>query len=392
MFSLLERLFIKNRDNTSDPGVRGAYGRLCGIMGIILNIMLFGIKYAAGRISGSIAVTADAFNNLSDAGSALITLAGFSLAARRPDAGHPFGHGRFEYLTGLGVSIAIILMGIELGKTSVEKIISPQPVTPGLLPALILALSILVKLYMFMYNRRVGKKLDSEAMLATASDSLSDSAATAVVLLSMGVQRLTGLEVDSWAGTAVALFIIWSGISAARDTLRPLLGQAPSPELVEKIRDIVMSNTEICGMHDLIVHDYGPGRLIISLHAEVDGSGDIFELHDAIDNVERELKKQLNCLATVHMDPIHTDNEELTRMRSQVTEKLRSLDGRISIHDFRMVPGPSHTNLIFDAVVPYGNGLTDSQAKEKISRLIEDSFPGCYAVVEIDRDYAEGNA
>lgn len=387
MLSIFEKLFIKNRENVSDPAVRRAYGQLCGGLGIALNVLLFGLKYFAGLISGSIAITADAFNNLSDAGSSIISLVGFSLAGRKPDAGHPFGHGRIEYLSGLAVSLVIILMGVELGKSSVGKILHPEPVRVGIMSAVILVASIGVKFYMFCYNRSVGRRISSSAMLATASDSLSDTVSTAVVLVSMIVSHWTGLGIDGWAGALVACFILYTGYCAARDTLQPLLGKAPDEELVRRITDIVMAHEEICGMHDLIVHDYGPGRLVISLHAEVDGSGDIFKLHDAIDNIERELKSSISCMATVHMDPVETDNEEVTRLRCAVDEMLKALDERISIHDFRIVPGPSHTNLIFDAVIPYDMKLSDEQAQEKIQELVSGGLPGHYAVVDIDRAY-----
>lgn len=388
MISLLSRIFIKNRGSVSEAHVRRAYGTLCGVVGICLNIMLFALKYFAGTISGSIAITADAFNNLSDAGSSVITLVGFALAGKKPDSGHPFGHGRIEYISGLAVSAVIVVMGAELGRSSIAKILSPEPIQAGLLPGVILLISIGVKIYMYFYNRSVGKKISSAAMCAAAADSLSDSAATAVVLISMTVAHFSGINIDPYAGVLVACFIIYTGISAAKDTVSPLLGQAPDPELVARISDIVLSHPEIEGMHDLIVHDYGPGRLIISLHAEVDGNGNIFRLHDSIDNIEWELKEKLRCTATVHMDPIETNNERLSSMRSAILEKLRTLDPAISVHDFRMVPGTSHTNLIFDAVLPFSFKLSDAQASELIRRTVAEAFPDCNTIVNIDRAYS----
>ncbi len=387
MLSILVKLFIKNPEAVTDPDVRRAYGQLCGGMGIGLNILLFAAKYFAGVISGSIAITADAFNNLSDAGSSVISLAGFSLAGKKPDADHPFGHGRIEYLSGLAVAMVIVLMGFELAKDSVAKIMAPEELSAGLLPAAILLGSIAVKFYMYLYNRAIGRRIGSAAMLATASDSLSDTVSTAVVLISMLIAHFSGVNIDGWAGLLVACFILYTGFCAGRDTLQPLLGKAPEPELVEKIEEIVMSHEEICGMHDLIVHDYGPGRMVISLHAEVDGAGDIFELHDAIDNIERELKDSLYCLATVHMDPIETANEDVTRLRCAVEELLKAYDERISIHDFRIVPGPSHTNLIFDAVIPFDLKLSDSEMARKIEDTVSSALPGHFAVVDIDRSY-----
>ena len=387
MINLLSRIFIKNRGNTRDPAVRRAYGTLCGTVGIVLNLVLFALKYLAGTLSGSISITADAFNNLSDAGSSVITLFGFALAGKKPDPGHPFGHGRIEYIAGLAVSAIIVVMGFELGKSSFEKILAPEPVQVDWLTAAILLVSVAVKLYMAMYNRAVGKKIGSAAMEATAADSISDTASTVVVLLCMLFTRLTGVNIDAYAGLAVAAFIIFTGIGAARDTLSPLLGQAPDPEFVKSIEEIVMSHPEVIGMHDLIVHDYGPGRIMISLHAEVDGHGNIFELHDAIDNIERELRGRLGCLATVHMDPIDTRSAEVTRLHDEISEIAHEVLPEITIHDLRTVPGSTHTNIIFDAVVPFGSSKSDEEAAKEIKTLVEQRMPGYYAVVNIDKSY-----
>lgn len=276
MIELLARWCIPDRDNVTSPSVRRAYGTLCGIVGIALNILLFAGKFFAGQLSGSIAVTADAFNNLSDAGSSAVTLLGFRLAGRKPDTDHPFGHGRIEYISGLAVAGLILLMGVELAKSSVDKILHPEEVTFSLLALGILAASVCVKLYMWLYNRRIGKKIKSAAMEATAMDSLSDTAATAAVLLAMLIGRWTGLAVDGYVGLVVALFILCSACKAAKETLSPLLGQAPDPELVQEIRDIVMAHSTVQGIHDLVVHDYGPGRCMISLHAEVPAHGTLW--------------------------------------------------------------------------------------------------------------------
>ncbi|MBQ8264678.1 MAG: cation transporter [Oscillospiraceae bacterium] len=387
MLSLLARLFIPDHENYRDPAVRTRYGLLCSALGIALNIVLFIGKYIACVLSSSVAITADAVNNLSDAGSSLISLFGFRMASKKPDPDHPFGHGRIEYLAGLAVSVLIILMGVELARSSVEKIISPEAVEPGLLSAGILLASIAVKVYMWAYNRAVGKKINSAAMTATAADSLSDTVSTAVVLLSMLVTWLTDVNIDAWVGIAVAVFIIRAGFLAARDTLSPLLGQAPDPELVESIEKMVMQSEVVCGIHDLIVHDYGPGRLIVSLHAEVDGSGDIYELHDTIDNIERELKTELGCLAVVHMDPIDLRDEISAAARDAVAEMVRGIDGRITIHDFRIVPGKTHTNYIFDAVLPADMKISDEEAEKMIESAVSEHFPKCYGVVNIDRSY-----
>ena len=389
MVSLLSKIFIKNRDDVTDPAVRKAYGSLCSALGITLNVLLFAGKYIAGAVSGSIAITADAFNNLSDAGSSAISLVGFRLAGKKPDPDHPFGHGRLEYISGLCVAALILVMGVELLISSVEKIISPEPVENGLLPAIILIVSIGVKVYMSLYNRAIGKKISSSAMLATATDSLSDSVATAVVLLSMLVNYLFSVNIDGYAGVLVALFILFAGVGVARDTLSPLLGQAPDPELVRKIEDIVMARDEIIGMHDLVVHDYGPGRLMISLHAEVDGRGDIFELHDAVDVVERTLAQELGCEATIHMDPVVCDDERVDAERARLLEIIADLGDVLSIHDFRMVAGPSHTNLVFDAVIPGGLSKTAEEVRKEICQAVEEKMPGRFAVVTVDTSYVK---
>ena len=387
MIELLARWFIPHRDNTADGAVRRAYGTLCGAVGIGLNVLLFIGKFFAGQLSGSIAVTADAFNNLSDAGSSAVTLLGFRLAGKKPDPDHPFGHGRIEYISGLIVAGLILLMGVELAKSSFDKILHPEEVTFSALALVILAVSVAVKLYMWHYNRRIGGKIRSAAMEATASDSLSDAAATSAVLLAMLIGRWTGLAVDGYVGMVVALFILFSAYKAAKETLSPLLGQTPDPEFVRHIQEIVLSYPEVQNVHDLIVHDYGPGRVIISLHAEVSASGNLLQLHDVIDNIEHRLQKELGCVAVIHMDPIVTDDPETQRLRLAVVEKVKTIDPRLTIHDFRMVPGPSHTNLIFDTVVPYGVKLDRAQVQKRIAELVRQLGEQYFAVVQIDNSY-----
>ena len=387
MITLLSRIFIKDREDTRSPAVRRAYGMLCSLVGILLNVLLFAGKYIAGTLAGSIAVTADAFNNLSDAGSSVITLLGFRLASRKPDPGHPFGHGRIEYISGVAVSIIIIVVGVQLGLESIDKIRSPEPVDAGTLPMLILAASICVKGYMYFYNRAVGRKINSPGMRATASDSLSDSVATLVVLLGMLAARIWGVNIDGWSGAAVALFIIWNGFNAARDTLNPLLGRAPDPELVERICAIVTAHPEVLNVHDLVVHDYGPGRLMVSLHAEVPGDGDIFELHDAIDTAEYELQKELGCAAVIHMDPVSTDNSKVANMRAALAEAVSDLKLGITIHDFRIVDGPTHTNVIFDAVLPNGSPLSEDEAKARLEGIVRGLWQNTHPKVHIDRPF-----
>ena len=387
MIELLARRLIRDHDHVNDPAVRRAYGVLCGCAGIALNLLLFAGKCLAGLISGSIAITADAFNNLSDAGASVVTLLGFKLAAQRPDRDHPFGHGRMEYVSGLVVSMVILLMGVELAKTSVEKILKPQPVEFSPLVAVILAVSIAVKLYMSHYNRAIGRKIGSAAMAATAADSLSDSLATTAVLLSTLAGHFWNVNIDGWCGAAVACFILWAGVKAAKETIDPLLGQPPSPEFVSQIQEIVLRHREITGIHDLMVHDYGPGRLYVSLHAEVPASGDILALHDVVDSAERELASELGCLATIHMDPVVSDDGLTAETRERVAAIVRLIDPGITIHDFRMVPGPTHTNVIFDAVVPYGCPLSDQEVARRVQEGVRALDGNYFAVVEVEKSY-----
>ena len=387
MIQFLAKHLIKDYENISDQTVRRAYGVLCGCVGIALNLLLFAGKLLAGILSRSIAVTADAVNNLSDAGSSIVTLLGFKLAAQAPDRDHPFGHGRLEYVSGLVVSMVILLMGVELGKTSIDKIFHPEPVTFSPVVAVILCVSILVKLYMVFYNRSVGRKISSAAMAATAADSLSDCLATGAVLLGTLAGHFWNLQIDGWCGGAVALFILWSGFGAAKATVDPLLGQPPSPEFVGQIHTLVRSRPEIIGIHDLIVHDYGPGRRILSLHAEVPASGDILELHDVVDALEKQLNEDLGCLATIHMDPVVNDGGLTTEARERVAAMVRIIDPAISIHDFRMVPGPTHTKLIFDVEVPFQCSLPDQEVRRRVQSGVQALDEGWSAVVEVEKSY-----
>jgi len=387
MIEQLAKRLIPDYENVTSPAVRRGYGVLCGCVGIGLNLLLFLGKLLAGIVSHSIAVTADAVNNLSDAGSSVVTLLGFKLAAQAPDRDHPFGHGRLEYVSGLVVSMVILLMGVELGKTSLEKIFHPQPVDFSPMVAVILAVSIAVKLYMAYYNRRIGKKIDSAAMAATAADSLSDCLATSAVLLGTLAGHFWDIQIDGWCGAAVAVFILWSGIGAAKETINPLLGQPPSAEFVEQIRQLVRSHPEIIGIHDLIVHDYGPGRRILSLHAEVPASGDILELHDVVDALERQLNEELGCLATIHMDPVVNDGGMTDEARERVAALVKVIDPGISIHDFRMVPGPVHTKVIFDAEVPYQCPLPDQEVRRRIQAAVTALDENWSAIVEVEKSY-----
>lgn len=387
MIELLARWCIPDRDNVTSPSVRRAYGTLCGIVGIALNILLFAGKFFAGQLSGSIAVTADAFNNLSDAGSSAVTLLGFRLAGRKPDTDHPFGHGRIEYLSGVAVALIIIAVGVQLARDSIAKIAAPEAVDAGWLPMAILAASIAVKGYMYLYNSSVGKRIASPGMRATALDSLTDCIATFAALASMLIYRFTRVNIDGWAGAAVALFIMWSGFTAARDTLSPLLGTPPSKELVDRIYAIVLAHPEIRNVHDLVVHDYGPGRLMISLHAEVPADGDLCELHDTIDTAEYELQKELGCSAVIHMDPVSIDDGKTSRMRAAVAAHLDEICPGMTLHDFRIVDGPTHTNVIFDAVLPNDSKLTEEEAVAQLETLVHILWQNSHPKVHIDRPF-----
>ena len=387
MISLLAKLLIKDYKNVTDAKVREAYGVLCGGMGIALNILLFLGKFLAGTISGSIAITADAFNNLSDAGSSFITLIGFKLGSQKPDPEHPFGHGRMEYLSGLAVAVLIIVMALELFKSSFDKILHPEVLECSAVIVLILLASIAVKIYMAIYNHNVGKKIQSAAMGATAKDSMSDTIATTVVLISTIVGAIWGIPIDGYCGVLLSILIFMAGIGAIKDTVGPLLGTAPDKEFVEKIEEIVMAHDIVKGMHDLVVHDYGPGRVMISLHAEVPHTEDILVIHDEIDNIEEELGDKLNCEAVIHMDPIIMDDEKVNEVKEYVGNIVCQVGEELNFHDFRMVSGNSHTNLIFDVVVPFKYRMSDEAIKKAIQEAIWVNYPRYNAVIHIDHTY-----
>ena len=388
MITFLASLFIKDSKNYKEPSVRQAYGVLSGAVGIGLNILLFFGKWLAGTIRGSIAIIADAFNNLSDAGSSIITLIGFRLSGQEPDPEHPFGHGRMEYISGLLVSVAILVMGFELIGSSIGKLRSPEPIESSALVFGILIASILVKLYMFFYNHSLSKKIESAAMKATSVDSLSDTVATTLVLIATLISKYTGLLLDGWFGILVGLFILYPGGSTLKETIDLLLGQPPKQEFIDEVKEIVLGHSMVHGVHDLIVHDYGPGRVMISLHAEVDVNGDIQDIHEQIDHIEHELQEKLHCSATIHMDPIVTDDKEVLAMKAKVEEMVHFLDESFSMHDFRMVKGSTRTNLIFDVEVPRKTSYTDNEIvnwlKERIHELPGSKY---FAVIQIDHEY-----
>lgn len=387
MVSWIIRKRIHNYQDAKQPEVRRRIGSICGACGIFFNIVLFIGKLIMGILTHSIAIVGDALNNLSDAGSSIITLFGFRLAGKAPDADHPFGHGRIEYISGLVVSMLIILMGFELGKSSIEGIIHPSPVDCTLPAIVILLASLVVKLYMMFYNLKWAKKIDSAAMRATGIDSRNDMISTTVVLLAVIATRFTDLPVDAYIGVLLALFILYSGIKAARETVEPLLGTPPSKEFLDRISEIVLSHEAVSGIHDVIVHDYGPGRKMISLHAEVSAFQDMFYIHDCIDNIEYDLAQELDCEAVIHMDPIDTKNKDLMVLSEEIKEIIQTIDARITMHDFRMVPGETHTNLIFDVVVPHDVKMSEKELIHSISRRVQQKHPQHNCVIKIDRSY-----
>ncbi len=386
MISLLAKIFIKNKD-ASDASVRSKYGVLCGIVGIILNILLCLAKLAVSFITGSVAISADAFNNLGDAGSSVITLIGFKLADQKPDEGHPFGHGRMEYLSALVVSMLIMLMGFELGKSSVSKIADGDSPVFSYVAIIVLGLSVLVKLYIFLYNRSIGKKINSQAMKATAVDSLTDCISTGAVLICTILAKFVDFNFDGWCGLIISAFIIFSGLKAAKETVDPLLGTPPESDFVDEVKDIVLSYPEIVGIHDLVVHNYGPGRVMLSLHAEVSQSIDILVAHDIIDNAEQRLRDELKCSAVIHLDPIATDDEKVNEVRFRVGELAKAIDPQITIHDFRMVVGDTHTNLIFDMAVPFSLKRDDDEIKKEMARLVKVIDEKYLTVICIDKEF-----
>ncbi len=387
MTELLLRRFVRGYEDTKDPAVREGYGALSGTVGILLNLCISLGKFFAGVLTGAVSVTADAFNNLSDAATSLVTLVGFKLAGQQADEDHPYGHGRMEYLAGLGVSAAILLVGVELAKGAIEKILHPEEVAFSWLSAGILACSILVKLWMYVFNKDLSRRISSAAMAATAADSLSDCVATSAVLAGLLVSHFAHVTIDGWVGIVVAAFVLRAGWDAAKDTIDPLLGKAPDPELVEGIEKTVLAHPEIAGIHDLMVHDYGPGRVMASLHAEVSIDADMAQTHDVIDNIERELGKKFHLLATIHMDPIVTNDESVAQMRQMVAELAKRLHPEVTIHDFRMTSGPSHTNLIFDMVLPHGCSLSDEEARQEMARLARETDPSYITVIQVDHTY-----
>lgn len=385
MTKKLIKLFIKNPNDVANAKVRESYGTLGSIVGICCNVLLSISKLIAGFLTSSIAIMADALNNLSDAGSSTVSLIGFKMASRPADDDHPFGHGRAEYVSGLIVSMVIILMGFELGRNSIEKIFNPEVTEVSLISFIIMIAAILLKLWMFLFNTKLSKIIGSSTLKATAMDSISDVIATSTVVISMVITYFTGYNVDAYAGVVVALFIIYTGYKTAIDTLNPLLGQAPDEDFVKAIEEKVLSYPDIMGIHDMIVHNYGPNHSVISLHAEVPYNADILLVHDTIDLIERDIKKEFKCEAVIHMDPIVTDDKVTHAMQNKIAALVKLIDKSINIHDFRMVEGRTHTNLIFDIVVPHKFRLSDHEVIEAIETAVKTLDPTYNVVLTVDK-------
>lgn len=385
MTNLLCKLFIKNSDDLKNPEVRRAYGTLASVVGILVNLLLSCFKLIAGALSGAISVTADGLNNLSDAGSQVVSLISFKMSAKPADRDHPFGHARIEYVASMIVSFLILLVGFELLKDSIAKIFHPEKTEVSLLMIIVLSVSVAVKLWLAIFNRTVGKRIGSSVIRATATDSLSDAIATGAVLVAMLISHLTGFYTDAYMGIAVGSLIFVAGIRILNDTKNSILGSAPEPEVVEQIVAIAKEYPEVLGIHDMVVHNYGPGNTIASFHAEVDGAVNAFITHDVIDTVERRLWHEMGVRATVHMDPIVTDDERVSELREAVRETVKEIDERLDIHDFRFVEGVTHSNLIFDVSVPFEIKASDDEIKRTISSRLSELDPNYFAVITVDR-------
>ena len=386
MTDIILKRILRDGENAKTPRVRIACGVVVSIIGIILNVLLSAFKLLAGMISGSISITADAVNNLSDAGAQTVSLISFKMSSKPADREHPFGHARIEYVASMIASFLILLVGFELFKESLIKIFNPEEISFGILPSVILICSIGVKVFLSLLNRKMGKKIDSSVMRATATDSISDAAATLAVLVSSIISHLTSLNTDAYMGVAVAGFIFIAGIRILNETKNSILGTPPDEETVEAIKNIVKEYPEAEGIHDMVIHNYGPGNTIASLHVEVDGHRDIFDIHDVIDNMEKRMFEECGVRATIHMDPIVTDDETVSRLKAFVINTVKEIDPRLCIHDFRCVEGKTHTNLIFDISTPFEMKMKDAEIIDAVQSRITDRNPDFFGVITIDRE------
>lgn len=388
MTDRLIKLFVKDHQQVKDPKVRVAYGRMAGLVGILCNLLLAAGKAAAGYLSGSVSITADAVNNLSDASSNIVSLLGFKMASKPADEEHPYGHARYEYLAGLTVAVIILIIGFELGKSSVQKLLKPEPVVFSWLSVGILAASIGVKLWMMTFNRRVGQLISSDTLRATAADSRNDVITTSAVLLAALISHFAGVELDAWMGLGVAVFILYSGFGLIKDTLDPLLGKAPDPELVSSIRQTILSYPGVLGTHDLLVHDYGPGRRFASVHVEMAAEEDVMLSHEVIDDIERDFLRKEGLHMIVHLDPIITRDAEVVDLRLWLSEQVKTIHPELTIHDLRIVKGKTKSNVIFDAIRPMDMDMEEKDLKKALSQLVQKHYPAYRCVITIDDDYA----
>ncbi len=388
MTRLLLRLFIGKEDG-NNPEVRKKYGFLSGFTGIVLNILLFGGKLAAGILSGSISVVADALNNLSDAGSSIVNLVGFKIALAPPDREHPFGHGRAEYISGLVISFFIVLVGFELAKSSIEKIFAPEMPKIEIFTFIVLFISVLVKIWMFVFNRKLGKKINSVSLKAVAADSISDAAATGTVILGMAAAYLFKLDIDGYIGLAVSVFIIISGFKTAKESLSSLLGQMPDKELVENMSKTVCSYKGIIGIHDLIIHNYGVGVSFVSFHAEVASTMGLKEAHQLIDKIEGDFKEKFGSFVTIHIDPVDIDDEETARLCDSVKKAVKDIDGSLSLHDFRVLKNPGGNSVIFDLILPYGFKYSDAQIRSMVTSAIHQIDEKADVIIHLENGMSE---
>lgn len=388
MTELLVRLFVKNREQIQNEKVRTSYGKMAGWVGIFCNVMLFAGKMIIGLISGSVAISSDAVNNLSDASSNIISLLGFKMGSKPADQGHPYGHARYEYLSGLFVSVLILVIGVELLRTSIQKVRNPEPVEFNLIMGIILATSILVKLWMAVFNRSIGRRISSETLIATAADSRNDAITTLAVLCASLISKYSNWNLDGWMGILVALFILYSGMGLVKDTLDPLLGKAPDPALVERIQKKIMSYEGVLGTHDLMIHDYGPGRLFASVHVEMAAEEDPLKSHDIIDTIERDFLEQDNLNMIIHYDPIVTKDEQVGNLRKWLSSHVQKIDERLTIHDLRIIPGQMQTKMIFDCVVPHEFYMSDEELIQQIQTMVSEEYPGYHCMITIDKDFA----
>ncbi len=388
MTSILIKKFIRNYNDTDNTDVRSAYGTFSSMIGIICNVFLFIGKILVGAVSGSVSITADAVNNLSDASSSVISFVGFKLANRPPDTEHPYGHGRYEYLSAFIVALLIMIIGVELFKSGIEKILHPTATVFSPVSMAVLVFMITVKLWMAIFNTKIGKKIKSKAILATAADSRNDVITSAAVVAAAIISHLTNIELDGYMGAAVAVFILYSGFGLVTDTLNPLLGRAPDNDLVMKIRNKILSYPGVTGTHDLMIHDYGPGRQFASVHVEMPAEIDPLESHDVIDNIERDFLENDSLHMIIHYDPIATTDSEAGMLREWIDTEIKTLDERLSIHDLRITRGTTHTNVIFDCVVPNDMEIGTKEIRQFLNNIVHLKYPNYYCIVTIDRSYA----